>query len=81
MLNSKYAVILAAFLGGCVASQLAQVRVANAQEAMGAARVRWEYKAYSSGFSNQETGLNGYGANGWELVTCNPSTCILKRPL
>lgn len=73
-------VALAAFLGGCVASQVTRVAEAKAEAYTGQ---RWQYSKVA-GFAISEDDLNPLGAQGWELVGCagqNGNICFLKRPL
>jgi hypothetical protein len=81
--------IAAVFLVGCAvgggASQLV-VPKASAQQA--AALTRWEYRCMTeTSWNTLREGMNGAGAQGWELVShtydsgiTTPTTACFKRP-
>jgi hypothetical protein len=81
--------VAAVFLVGCavggVSSQLV-VPAANAQHS--AAPTRWEYRCMTdTSWENVRVGMNGAGAQGWELVShtyapgiADANTACFKRP-
>jgi hypothetical protein len=80
--------VAAVFLAGCavggVSSQLA-VPLATAQQTA-TPLTRWEYRCITDGWEEVRSGMNGAGAQGWELVshtygpTLAPTTACFKRP-
>ena len=74
---SKLVVGVAAFLGGCVATQV--TRIGTAQATVGAAKR--EYKEVTAVMRVSEDDPNQLAAQGWELDQCpNQNVCFVRRP-
>ena len=79
-------VVAAVFLVGCATGGVSsQIAVLNAS-AQQATLTRWEYRCMTDGWENVRAGMNGAGAQGWELVShthgsgVGGTTACFKRP-
>lgn len=70
-------VVVAAFLGGCLTTQLAHTPTARAAETKFNGPT-WDYKKVVI-LSEEEA--KELGARGWELSACTSGACYFKRPL
>lgn len=71
-------VVVAAFLGGCLTTQLAHTPAAHAAQTTKFNGPGWDYKKVAILGEDEAKEL---GAQGWELCACSGGACYFKRPL